>query len=253
MNVQKLAPLTNPPIIEAVLDIDCDFPTGTEFKVLIERAKSSYDEDYPHLEYEKLFENKFQITGETVERQSSRNEVRCIRFFKEDRKQIVQIRKEGFSFNRLTPYTTLQDYLQEIEKCWLLYCNFSKPVSIKEIKLRYINKLHIQTDGKNCNLDEYLSTGPKSPDPDNLSFTGFVQQHFLFDKATKHQASVILISQPSEKNSIPVILDITAIASNFNLDPLDWNSILEKIQELRKLINNIFYKMVTEKCLQQHK
>jgi uncharacterized protein (TIGR04255 family) len=47
---------------------------------------------------------------------SSRHTVQALRFHEAEGKQLVQVRALGYSFNRLAPYTALDDYLPEIER-----------------------------------------------------------------------------------------------------------------------------------------
>jgi uncharacterized protein (TIGR04255 family) len=55
----------------------------------------------------------------------------AFQFLKNDEKQLVQFRNEGFSFNRLAPYTTLDDYLPQIKKNWEIYRIVAAPSEIR--------------------------------------------------------------------------------------------------------------------------
>ena len=72
----------------------------------------------------------------------------------------MQVRAQGFSFNRLAPYSGLDDYLPEIERTWSLYVDLASPVQIRAIRLRYINRILLPLAANTVDLDEYLKIGP---------------------------------------------------------------------------------------------
>jgi uncharacterized protein (TIGR04255 family) len=78
-----------------------------------------------------------------------------------------------FSFNRLAPYTTLDDYLPEIERAWLLYVDLVSPVQIRVIRLRYINRMLLPMPANQLDLDEFLEIGPRVPDEEKLVCLAF--------------------------------------------------------------------------------
>ena len=96
--------LANPPIVEAVLDIDCDMPPTLDWAALKESAKSAYQDRYPKLQI--VFAQSLQIeklSGEPPAPQAM-GKTQAYQFFQEDTKQLIQVRSQGFSLNRLTPY-----------------------------------------------------------------------------------------------------------------------------------------------------
>ena len=72
---------------------------------------------------------------------SVRRGIQALQFLHADEKQLVQVRAQGFSFNRLAPYTSLDDYLPEIERTWHLFVGLASPVQIRVVQLRYINRI----------------------------------------------------------------------------------------------------------------
>ena len=72
---------------------------------------------------------------------SIKHGVQALQFLQDDERQLVQVRVQGFSFNRLAPYTSLDDYLPEIKRTWGLYVDLVKPVQVRQIRVRYINRI----------------------------------------------------------------------------------------------------------------
>src|SRR4028119_1664205 len=108
--------LAHAPIIEAVVDIDCDLPPGTDLSQLQERAKRMFSLWYPKARRSITERHQFRTAAEELPELAVQQHVSGLQFLTEDEKQLVQIRPEGYSFNRLAPYASLDDYLPEIER-----------------------------------------------------------------------------------------------------------------------------------------
>jgi uncharacterized protein (TIGR04255 family) len=175
--------------------------------------------------------------------------VQAFQFLHDDEKQLVQVRAQGFSFNRLAPYTSLDDYLPEIERTWGLYVKLISPVQIRVIRLRYINRILVPMAANSVDLDEFLKIGPRLPDENRLVLSGFLNQQAAVEKDTGHQLNLVLTAQPPVNEKLPIILDITA-ASPVAADPADWSNILRLIGSLRSLKNRVFANTLTTKCIE---
>ena len=68
------------------------------------------------------------------------------------------------------------------------------------------------------------------------------------DVETGHQVNIIMTMQPGEKERLPVIFDIEAIAGG-TAEPSDWNWIRAKVDSLRALKNHVFKNTLTQQCL----
>jgi uncharacterized protein (TIGR04255 family) len=249
MMSSTLPKLKNPPIVEAVVDIDCDLPPNVPFESLEERGRDCFADKYPVRETRFSLEHEVEFEGDTAPKTRSKKEVEKYLFLQEDRRQLVQIRRQGFSFNRLAPYTTLDEYLPEIERTWERFVRCVNPVRVREIRLRYINRIRLPlADGK-VDLDLYLSAGPRLPNEENLSFAGFLSQYVAVEKETKNQVRTILTSSQRTEDFGELIFDITAF-SRLPSDTLEWSHISSHILSLRNLKNSIFRDTLTPQCLE---
>lgn len=246
----SLLKLARPPIIEAVLDIDCDMPPGQDIAKLEAPAFEVFREQYPQLRTQFIQEHEFVTKSDAPPKLAITRGIRGYHFLHQDEKQLVQVRGQGFSFNRLTPYTGLDDYLPEIERTWNLFVKIASPVQIKVVRLRYINRILLPTPppSHKVELTEYLEIGPRLPDEQRLTFVGFLNQHVAVEAETGNQVNIILTSQRSEEGKLPILFDI-CVASSESRDPQDWTWLSSKIQSLRVLKNHIFRNTLTEKCL----
>jgi uncharacterized protein (TIGR04255 family) len=238
----------NPPIVEAVVDLDCDMAPGWDLGALETQARDAFREHYPKFRPQLLQEHRIEAPGDAAPKLSVRRGLQAFQFLKEDGSQIVQVRVAGFSFNRLAPYTSLDDYLPEIERTWGLFVEIASPVQVRSVRLRYINRILLPLEEGYVDVADYLEVGPRLPEEERLKFIGFVDRHSMIETATDHRVDVTLATQPVEKSRLPVILDIQAVA-DLAADPTDWAAIAGRIEALRALKNLVFQRTLTERCL----
>jgi len=241
--------LNNPPIIEAVVDIECDLPPGLQVAALEQAALDRFKDHYPRFRKQFIHEHRIEAKPDGTSNLSVlKNDVLALHFLKDDEKQLVQVRTQGFSFNRLAPYSSLDDYLPEIQRTWNLYVELAAPVQVRAIRLRYINRFLLPTKGTRVSLDKYLRIGPRLPDEEALTLSGFLSQQTMVEEKTKNQANLVLTAQLPENEKLPVVLDNGVLSSGAGA-PQDWPWILGKIKELRALKNIVFERTLTEECL----
>ena len=242
--------LARPPIVEAVLDVDCDMPPQLDLGTLEATAREAFRDRYPKFRPQYVHEAKVQAapSGQAPPKVSMRRGLQALQLLQEDDLQLVQVRTGGFSFNRLRPYSSLDDYLPEIERSWRIFVKVAEPLRIRKIRLRYINRVLLPTTDGQLNLREYLEVGPLLPDQESLEFLEFVHRHSAIEPKTGNRVTVIVASQPLEGSHLPVILDIEALCET-SLTPDDWSAVLARVESLRGLKNLIFERTLTAECL----
>jgi uncharacterized protein (TIGR04255 family) len=240
--------LKNAPIVEAVIDLDCEMPPLWQLKPVETAAKDSFRAQYPKFREVLLQEHRIEAQHEAESHVSSQSRLQGFQFLHEDERQLVQVRANGYSFNRLSPYSTLDDYIREIERTWKLFVSFASPVQVRAIRLRYINRILLPTSGGKLELADFFKICPHLPDEEKLVLVGFLNQHAAVEKDSGNQVNIILAGQALENNMIPVIFDITA-ATAMKTEPDNWGGIFASIQSLRHLKNRVFRNTLTSKCL----
>ena len=236
------------PIVEAVLDVRCDMPPAFDLAGLESAARDVFRAKYPKFQKQLIQEHRVEQKGDEPPKFSEKRGIQALQFLTEDQRQLVQVRAQGFSFNRLAPYSSLDDYLPEIEQTWRSFVELTAPVQIRQIRLRYINRLPLPTVDGRVEFTEYLRISPRLPDEDKLHFVGFLNQHAAVDIETGNQVNIVMTMQPGGKGVVPLIFDIEAICIS-DADPSDWQGIRSKIASLRSLKNHVFQNTLTEKCL----
>jgi uncharacterized protein (TIGR04255 family) len=235
--------------VEAVLDIDCDLPPGFELAALEGRALEQFKDTYPKFRAQFLQEHRIEATADVPPKISSRKALRALQFLNEDEKQLVQVRTRGFSFNRLAPYTSLDDYLPEIERTWRIYVGLVSPVQIRTVRLRYINRILVPVAAKKVDLDEYLKISPRFPEEEKFGLANFLIQQTAVENDTGHEVNLVLTVQQMENETLPLILDIT-VASKVNAEAMEWPAIQPIVGSLRGLKNRMFMNTLTAKCIE---
>jgi len=240
--------LSNAPIVEAVLDVDCDMPAAFDLAGFEGKLRSAFSQQYPKFRAQYLDKYRIEWQEDQASRHSANRAIQGFQFLQDDGKQLVQVRAQGFSFNRLAPYRTLDEYLPEIERTWGLFVTIASPVQIRVVRLRYINRILLPFANDRIELQRYLKISPGLPAEDRLQFAGFLNQHAAVEVGTGHQVNIVLTSQPRENDNLPVILDI-CVASEEIATTENWAWLLTKVQSLRALKNRIFRSTLTEQCL----
>lgn len=241
--------LANAPIVEAVVDLDCDMAPSQEIAALETPAREAFRDQYPKFRSVFLQEAVIERQADAPPQVSARRGIQAFRFLHEDEKQLVQVRAQGFSFNRLAPYRSLDDYLPEIERAWRLFVGLASPLEVRSIRLRYINRIFLPIVDDLVELNDYLKIGPRLPEEERLILTGFLNQHVAMERDTNNQVTMVLTQQPMENDLLPIIFDIQASRAH-TVEPEDWETILRAVQTLRHLKNRVFFNSLTEQCLE---
>lgn len=240
--------LRHAPIIEAVVDINCDLPPATDLVQLEEVAKERLRDAYPKTRRRIVQSHQFRAEAEKPPEFAVRQHIGGLQFLTADERQIVQIRSEGYSFNRLAPYGSLDDYLDEIERTWFIFRELTQPVQVRRVSLRFINKILLPTNDGIVELNDYLLVSPKLADEKTLQLVGFLNQQGAVEVETGLQVNTTLAMQPLEDDRLPLIFDIDTL--DMKTRPVDdWDSLKEAILSLRRLKNHVFRRSLTEKCL----
>ncbi len=241
--------LPNAPITEALIDIRCELDTDfnvEEFKTLGQTLSNEYpNEKTMHLHQTKigLDDNKQDI--------SAIDTIRGYRYESSNGVKIVQLRTDGFTYNRLKPYGSWLELRDEAVRVWNLYFDLVKPKLINRIALRYINNLNAplpMTD-----LKDYLTCPPEVPEGLPQFIHSFYCRISIPSADERIYGAITQSLDPlvDLKDKIPIILDIDVVKSTQSgfLEE-DIVIILEK---LRTFKNQIFFNSITTKLLETYK
>ncbi len=229
------------PITEAIIDLRVTLPEGFSVDKLTEIYTSIRD-NFPTKEPMHTSSLKFEA-GLAIKIDASQQQNGLL-FRSEDGKRILQATLNGFTFNRLAPYITWEDFSGEARHLWEIYKDICRPTSVTRAAVRFINRLDLP--GPALDLKDYLRTVPEvSPDlPQGL------RAFFMQLQIPQEDLNCILVineafAPPFSPELVSVILDFDLFREQI------WQSDDEEIwrflEELRHRKNEVFNASITEK------
>ena len=163
--------------------------------------------------------------------------------------QIVQFRKNGFTYSCIGTYddwSAFRGRALEPAKRFLALPGVTK---ISRIALRYINVIRFPS--LPVNLDDYLPAAPKVPENLPQVVSSFVSRVVI---AIPEDQLTAVITQASEETPPPVgsvILDIDVFRTlSLPVGDISWEKMFERIREWK---NRIFFEYINEKTVELYK
>ena len=237
--------LANAPIREAIIDLRVKLPAGFEvdtFRASHERLRESY----PVIEERRLFQDEMQLKGGQVVSRHTQEGLHGFFFKSEDEQNLVQFRVDGFTFNRLKPYTAWKEVFCEARKLWGVYTEICEPESITRIAVRYIN--HLVIPDAVSRIKEYLTAPPAIPDGLPQIMKRFLTRVVIDDPGSNLTANIIqALEQIVDSSRFTVILDIDVFREE--LFGIHDDQIWPIFEEMRNLKNHVFFNSLTEKAV----
>ncbi len=233
--------LANPPAVEAILDVGVVFPNGVDLTALKE-LHDAFRPQYPKLEEQRVveFAVKQQRGGTLSEPHTRDHGVVGYRFRSEDGTELVQCRKDGFTFNRLKPYTGWEDVSQKAKTAWEVYRASFPQAQIVRVALRYINLIDVPVVASGApDLAKWFSVALPTPPVEGVTVSNFVTQSVLHDAASSLDANWTFARQAQPPTSKPaVVIDIDVFATGALVSEKD---VPDLWAEMRHLKNRLFF------------
>lgn len=229
------------PITEAIIDLRVTLPEGFSVEQLTD-IHALISDHFPTKEPIHAGSLMLQA-GPNIKIDASRQHHGFL-FRSEDGLRIFQATLSGFTFNRLAPYKTWEEFRGEARQLWEVYKDICKPSSVIRAAVRFINRLDLP--GPALDLKDYLRTVPEvSPDlPQGLS------AFFMQLQIPQEDLNCMLIineafAPPTSPELVSVILDFDLFREQI------WQSDDEEIwrflEQLRQRKNQAFEASITER------
>ncbi len=229
------------PITEAIIDLRVTLPEGFSVDNLADIHDHIIDR-FPTKEPVHAGSVMFQA-GPSIKIDASR-EHHGFLFRSEDGLRIFQATLNGFTFNRLAPYNTWEEFSSEARNLWEIYKKICKPSSVTRAAIRFINRLDLP--GPQLDFKDYLQTVPEvAPDlPQGLS-TYFMQLQIPLEDLN----SMLIINEaftpPTSPELVSVILDFDLFREH--IWQSDDEGIWRFLEELRHRKNVAFEASITDR------
>jgi uncharacterized protein (TIGR04255 family) len=244
--------LSNAPIVEAVVDVRVKLSSNFKLEVfhpLCEELQTNYSQ---RLDQQVVEQTIKQQPGQPAEFSTRISGIHGYRLSSEDGKQIVQLRRDGFTFSRLQPYTTWEEIFAEAWRLWGMYVDTAKPTEVSRIAVRYINRLLLPLP---CiDLSKYLNAPPVVAEGWPVSLSAFLTRVVINDPESEIAVNVIQALEPQagrEGTHLTALFDIDAYQI-LSLDPDDV-TIEERFGRLREMKNRIFFGGLTTEAIELFK
>lgn len=191
----------NPPITEAIIDIQVD----SQPQITIDDLQNVRDERYRTVRRRFVYEGELR-GGAEVSASATQKHIGFI-CFTEDEKQAFQARLDGFTFSRLSPYADWSSLRDEAKRLWNIYKTALGVKGVNRIAVRYINRLNLPLPLED--FKEYLLTTPEIGPATSQGLSGFLMrleapQLDIDAMLILHEA---LIPPPSDE-MVSILLDI---------------------------------------------
>ncbi|HSB70499.1 MAG TPA: TIGR04255 family protein [Candidatus Methylomirabilis sp.] len=167
-------------------------------------------------------------------------------FFKDtDEKTIAQFRIDGFTFNRLHPYSSWDELFPVVKELWLVYSTVASPQIVTRLALRYINRIPLPPGP--ISFEEYLRGAPVVPPELPQSVSSFLTRITIHDPEMTIAAHIAQALEVDSEQRLATMLDIDAFKeAEFSVgDP----AIEDTFNRLRIFKNLIFFSSLTEQAL----
>ena len=158
--------------------------------------------------------------------------------------RVLQVRKQGFSYSHLHPYTKWPTFIAEMRPLWEQYMGALRPASVTRMAVRYINRILVP---QGVDLDLYLNVTPRLLTNVCNEVEGYFLQLVLPQRDLGNEWKAILNTglEPSPASDVmSVLLDIDVFCEK--TFPIDSDNMWNVLSQLRDRKNLIFESAITD-------
>jgi uncharacterized protein (TIGR04255 family) len=237
--------LRRAPITEALIDFRVQPAEGLSTRKLEEAARR-VEKEYPARSAVKTVHARLELGRGVVVPDFEHNEVGVL-VKSPDEKTQAQFRLNGFTLNRLEPYTSWDEIYPETKRLWRLYVEVAQPVAVVRLAARYINRLKLPLPV--ADLRDYLIEPPRIPESLPQALLAFLTRLVIHDSSLQQSAIVTQSSEPNpvDPDHATVLLDIDAF-KEVNLKQVQQDEIDRVLGDLHEFKNNIFFGSITQRA-----
>lgn len=231
------------PITEAILDLKVILPDNFPIERFLE-IQARVRDRFPTSEPIHVGSLAIQA-GPEIQVDASRQHSGFL-FRSKDGLRIFQATLQGFTFNRLAPYNSWEEFSNDARNLWEIYKDICKPAFVTRAAVRYINRIDIPVEGP-IKLQDYLKTAPDiaSGLPQKNLSSFFMQIQIPQEDLNCMLVINETLALPPSPGFISVIFDIDLFRQQaWQSDDED---IWDFLMQLRERKNQVFRESITEK------
>jgi uncharacterized protein (TIGR04255 family) len=232
------------PIVEAVLDIQVEPAEGMNMEQIgtfFDHVKGRYPEKELRAKGSAVI--RISPQGPSMDEPSVQPVGHMYRSSEE--KKAVQVRIDGYTFNKFNPYESWGTFSAEARELWRLYVETAKPNRLKRLALRYINRIEIPLPIRD--FKDYLLTIPEIAPNLPQSLADFIMRLVVPNPEIEATAVInVVMDQSSSAKMLPIIFDIDVF--KITNHPGNSEDIWHDFDQLRVFKNEIFFNSITDKA-----
>lgn len=243
--------LSKAPITEALFDLRAALPED----FAVERLAQVHDrirDRYPTRHEQRLFKAtvSFQASRPAAPPETTDLGLNGYLFKSDDGLTIAQFRRDGFTLNRLKPYTRWAELFPEARTLWRLYAEVAGVRQFTRVATRFINHLKVPA-APGSDFDRYLTSAPPAAPGAPQPRVGFLSRVVSRDSATDLHAIVTHATEPALEAGVQtIILDIDVYKEGaYGPDDPALDEIFESLHTMK---NDIFFGAITEVTAEEH-
>jgi uncharacterized protein (TIGR04255 family) len=230
------------PATEALIDIRVG---GAIEQHDLEQLSAELATDFPFEQPLIQWVGKVELKADTPFPQLEQRGVRGFLRRDNENHAVVQIRRDGFTFSKLRPYTSWDNVCGRARGLWSRYVSVAKPAQITRLAVRYIN--HISPPDGWTAASDWLSIQALSPKIPGVPAepTDFHIRMLQRHPNAPHVATITVATVATPEGKRALLFDID-VAHESTL-PIDDESAWTILSDLRDYKNDIFFGTITEK------
>jgi uncharacterized protein (TIGR04255 family) len=179
--------------------------------------------------------------GESPEPRSTQSvgDINALFFRTSDDREIAQFRVDGFTLNRLAPYTSWAELMPRALRLFESYLDIARPQAITRVATRYINRLRFPT----ANLEDYLVDAPRKVPGIGGAPLGYLEA----TTAAAGDGFTVNFAQSldlSDSKSPAVLIDVDAFKAEAFAPSID--GVATRLDQLRAIKNRVFFGAITD-------
>jgi uncharacterized protein (TIGR04255 family) len=237
--------LRHAPITEALVDLRAAPTVEFGGADVLDRLKSAVSDLYPKYSERRAFEAQLEIRrGPALAPKGTDKGLHGHFFESEDGRNIAQFRIDGFTYNRLAPYTNGESVINEALRLWELHVEVARPLMVSRVALRYINTLALPAQ---ADIPAFLAHVPAAPAGSPGRAQSFLTRIETLDPDSGRRVITTQALAPGmPPDRVNVVIDIDAFQmGDFGVSPA---ALRPTLDELRELKNAVFFGSITEEA-----
>lgn len=235
----------NAPVVEAVIDLQVQL--GEDADECLTRLSDKFADRFPQKDRMHLVAMEMRLDGTSVQRDAV-----GWRLTNGGGDRILQLRRQGFTYSHMSPYTRWSVFSQEARSLWLDFVHNCSPEFVRRVAVRYINRLKLPRAP--IKLEDYLAVYPMVP-PAYEPIQGLLLQlqgrHESVDPLCNSLVTIASEQQGADPGFQPLLLDIDVFVEKKL--PVNGDACWSLLDQLRVKKNDLFEATITSKLRETFK